>query len=113
MSALDTHVMNTRSGPVSKHKVVNDVAHRHACDERCHKIGNDIKVQLQSIVRNLSVNGRVIGLILVADVRFERVPETHLLARMPVKIGALQQAIRSITLSKPCPYVLCERTSQG
>ena len=54
---------------VSKHKIVNDAVHRHACDERCHKIGNGIKVQVQSIVRNLSVNERVIGLILMADVR--------------------------------------------
>ena len=69
MNVLDTHGMNTRLGPVSKRRVVNDVAHRHACDERCHKIGNDIKVQVQSIVRNLSVNERVIGLILMADVR--------------------------------------------
>ena len=46
MSVLDTHGMNTRLGPVSKHRLVNDVAHRHACDERCHKIGNDIKVQV-------------------------------------------------------------------
>ena len=46
MSVLDTHGMNTRLGPVIKHRVVNDVAHRHVCDERCHKIGNDIKVQV-------------------------------------------------------------------
>ena len=28
-----------------KHKIVNDAVHRHACDERWHKIGNDIMVQ--------------------------------------------------------------------
>ena len=69
INVLVTHALNGRFGPVSKHKIVNDAAHRHACDERCHKIGNDIKVQVQSIVRNLSVNERVIGLILMADVR--------------------------------------------